>query len=326
MLETIVPAGLASLATVPLAFLLGSFLWQLLPIDVAIQYRRWRFACMLILLPIGLLAAYWLGPTVERLMFDGNLQRWLAHQAGTGTPGWTIILLPLAAVAATYTSTRLVHPWMRDISMGWTRTQAATMDLGKIVLGILLTIAIAALAGWLLNALGLDPRGSQRASNWALVGTYVQRNALVVGFMMGFAIVPIIYTLADDALNTVPAHLRSASLAAGATPWQTLVRVVVPTAMSGLFSAVMIGLGRAVGETMIVLMAGGNTPLMEMNIFNGFRTLSASIAVEMPEAARNTTHFRVLFLAGLVLFVMTFVVNTAAEAIRQRFRRRAYEL
>jgi phosphate transport system permease protein len=102
--------------------------------------------------------------------------------------------------------------------------------------------------------------------------------------------------------------------------------VIVPAAASGLFSAVMIGLGRAVGETMIVLMAAGNTPLMGWNLFNGFQTLSAAIATELPEAARGSAHYRVLFLAALTLFGMTFVVNTAAEIVRQRFRRRSHEL
>ncbi|MEO1087643.1 MAG: ABC transporter permease subunit, partial [Acidobacteriota bacterium] len=154
----------------------------------------------------------------------------------------------------------------------------------------------------------------------------VQRNAMIVGFVMGFAIIPIIYTISEDALSTVPEHLRSASLGAGATPWQTATRIIIPTAMSGLFSAMMVGLGRAVGETMIVLMAAGNTPVMEWNIFEGFRTLSANIAVELPEAVRGDTHYRTLFLAALVLFMMTFVVNTIAESIRQRFRKRAYQL
>jgi len=158
------------------------------------------------------------------------------------------------------------------------------------------------------------------------LGTYVQRNAMVVGFIMGFAIIPIIYTLAEDALSSVPEHLRSASLGAGATKWQTAIRIIVPTAMSGLFSAAMIGLGRAVGETMIVLMAAGNTPVMQMNFFNGFRTLSANIAVEMPEAPVGGTHYRVLFLAALSLFAMTFVINTFAEMVRQRFRKRAFQL
>jgi phosphate transport system permease protein len=102
--------------------------------------------------------------------------------------------------------------------------------------------------------------------------------------------------------------------------------VIVPTAASGLFSACMIGLGRAVGETMIVLMAAGNTAIIDWNPFNGFRTLSANIAVEMPEAVKGSTHYRLLFLAGLVLFAMTFVVNTIAEAVRIRFRRRAFQL
>ena len=172
----------------------------------------------------------------------------------------------------------------------------------------------------MLNALGFDLCGS-------LVGTYIQcRNALVVGFMMGFAIIPIIYTIAEDALSAVPEHLRAASLGCGATQWQTAQRIIIPTAMSGLFSAVMIGLGRAVGQTMIVLMAAGNTPVMEMNIFNGFRTLSANIAVEMPEAVRDSTHYRTLFLAALTLFAMTFALNTVAEMIRLRFRKRAYQL
>jgi phosphate transport system permease protein len=160
----------------------------------------------------------------------------------------------------------------------------------------------------------------------SLLDTFDQRNALVVGFIMGFAIIPIIYTLSEDALSAVPEHLRSASLGAGATPWQTATRIIVPTAMSGLFSALMIGLGRAVGETMIVLMAAGNTPVMDINIFEGFRTLSANIAVELPEAPVGETHYRTLFLAALTLFAMTFAVNTVAEMVRLRFRRRAWQL
>ena len=144
--------------------------------------------------------------------------------------------------------------------------------------------------------------------------------------MMGFAIIPIIFTIAEDALSAVPEHLRAASLGCGATPWQTATRIIIPTAMSGLFSAVMVGLGRAVGETMIVLMAAGGTPIMDLNIFNGFRTLSANIATELPDAVVNSTHYRTLFLAALALFAMTFALNTVAEVIRQRFRRRAYQL
>jgi len=149
---------------------------------------------------------------------------------------------------------------------------------------------------------------------------FEQRNSLVVGFMMGFAVIPIIFTIAEDALSNVPASFRSSSLALGASRWQTAVRVILPTASAGIFSAVMIGLGRAVGETMIVLMATGNTPIMDFNIFSGMRTLSANIAVELPEAPHHGTLYRTLFLGSMLLFGMTFVVNTLAEALRHRLR------
>ncbi len=150
--------------------------------------------------------------------------------------------------------------------------------------------------------------------------SYDQRNAMVVGCAMGFAVIPIIFSIAEDAIYGVPRTLSDGSLALGATPWQTMVRIVLPTASPGIFSAVMIGLGRAVGETMIVLMATGNTPIMDWNLFEGMRTLAANIAVEMPESAVNSSHYRILFLAALVLFMFTFVVNTVAELIRQRLR------
>jgi len=149
---------------------------------------------------------------------------------------------------------------------------------------------------------------------------YDQRNAIVVGLAMGFAIIPIIYSISEDALSNVPKNLIAGSLALGATRWQTLVRLVLISASPGIFSALMIGLGRAVGETMIVLMATGNTPIMDWSLFNGFRTLSANIAVEVPEAPHGGTLYRTLFLAGLLLFIVTFVINAVAELIRQRLR------
>jgi phosphate transport system permease protein len=152
--------------------------------------------------------------------------------------------------------------------------------------------------------------------------SYDQRNALVVGIAMGFAVIPTIFSITEDAIFAVPKSLSYGSLALGATPWQTLVRVVMPTASPGIFSAVMIGMGRAVGETMIVLMATGNTPIMDVNIFEGMRTLAANIAVEMPESEVGSTHFRILFLAAFVLFMFTFVVNTLAESIRQHLRQK----
>lgn len=160
---------------------------------------------------------------------------------------------------------------------------------------------------WLSNDLGIP---------------FDQRNALVVGLAMGFAVIPNIYSIAEDAVFSVPKSLTYGSLALGATPWQTLTRVVILTASPGIFSALMIGMGRAVGETMIVLMATGNTPVMELNIFEGLRTLAANVAVEMPESEVGGTHYRVLFLASMVLLMFTFVMNTAAEMIRTRLRKK----
>lgn len=190
-----------------------------------------------------------------------------------------------------------------------------------------LTVPVILLLSWLTLAYG--------ESSWQFIfGTnmrmwlenhgieYDQRNALIIGIAMGFAVIPTIFSISEDAIYGVPRHLVQGSLALGATRWQTLVRVVLLTASPGIFSAVMIGMGRAVGETMIVLMATGNTPIMDINLFQGMRTFAANIAVEMPESEVGSTHFRILFLTALVLFVITFLFNTIAEIVRQRLRAR----
>ncbi len=320
LLEPVAMALITGLFTVPLSLLLGAHLWQLFPSGWRNALGGLRFALIaLVAMPAGVLAACWLAPTVERLLFLGDFRAWLDGRGGSGFGGWVLALLPLAGIAAGAVATRVAGPWLRRRSQGWSQRQAGLAGLATFALGVGFAIAIAVAAAMFLDALRLDTRGG-------LFGTYVQRNAIVVAIGMSFAIIPLVFTIADDALSSVPDHLRSASLGAGATPWQTAMRVIVPAAASGLFSAVMIGLGRAVGETMIVLMAAGNTPIIDWNAFNGFQTLSAAIATELPEAARGSSHYRVLFLAALVLFAMTFVVNTVAEAVRQRFRKRAHEL
>lgn len=326
MVEDIVPEILAAFITVPLSFVLGAYLFQLFPVDRFVRFSRFRFGLLsFVCLPLGLYLATLAGPGLEGLLFAGNLKDWLDGRLGSGFAGWFLMFLPAAAFLAIFLINSRFGPWLRKMSMGLNRRQAGLMELAKFGAGSALALFAAALLAGLITSLGIDSR-----AEFPVVGTvlhtYIQRNALVVGFIMGFAIIPTIYTLAEDALHSVPEHLRAGSLAAGATPWQTAIRIIIPTAASGLFSAVMLGLGRAVGETMIVLMAAGNTPVMEMNIFNGFRTLSANIAVELPEAVIQSTHYRVLFLAALTLFLLTFTVNTLAEIIRQRFRKRAFEL
>jgi phosphate transport system permease protein len=319
IVEKVVPAILCCFITMPVAFLLGAQLWHLLPYRFALRYAGIRLLCMCLAMGLGFLAAFQLGPWVERWFFAGDIKLWLDGQIGNGIGAWMFVILPLAALLTLLIVTLYVNTWFRSLARRLSRPQFAWLNLIKFLFGLLFMIAVAYGLSAALTVAGFDPRGSY-------LDTYQQRNALVVGFVMGFAIIPIIYTIADDALSTVPNHLRSGSLGCGATPWQTAWRVVIPTAMSGLFSALMIGLGRAVGETMIVLMAGGNTPEIDWNLFNGFRTLAANIAVEMPEAVRDSTHYRTLFLAALTLFVLTFVINTAAEIVRLRFRKRAYQL
>jgi phosphate transport system permease protein len=247
---------------------------------------------------LGFLAGLWLAPMVEPIV-----------------PGLFLmpLVLPVFILAALLlwrmvpaTVRRRFRPGMECLLLmpvvalgGW-----AAFTLGGLVEMALLG---GNYQGWLLSALGL---------------TYDQRNSLVVGVAMGFAVIPIIFTIAEDSLANVPGHLRAGSLALGATRWQTALRIVLPTGSPGIFSAIMIGFGRAVGETMIVLMATGNTPVMDWSIFNGFRALSANIAVELPEAPEQGTLFRVLFLAAFLLFCLTFALNTVAEVVRLRLRQK----
>jgi len=318
-IESVVPFALCLFVTIPLAFLLGAYLLQLVPYQINLRLNRYRLLLFVIALPIGVILAYIIGPEMERWLFAGNIRIWLSGQIGTGTGGWFIVLLPLVIAIIAISTSRLFNPWFRGRLMDASRATCALADLVKFLILAAGTFVIALALSSLLNHAGFDPRGS-------IMGTFVQRNAFVVGIVMGFAVIPIIYTIADDALSAVPGHLRSAALGSGATPWQTAIIIIVPAAMSGLFSACMIGLGRAVGETMIVLMAAGNVPLLDFNPFNGFRTLAANIAVEIPEAVRNSTHYRTLFFAALLLFIMTFIINTIAEMIRIHFRKRAFEL
>jgi phosphate transport system permease protein len=320
IVETWITGVLLAFLALPLTLIAAAYMWQLLPESIALQYGGVpKFALMFVALALGMLVAYVGGGAFEKLVFYGSFSGWASGNVGGPAPFLTVMLWPLAFAGAMVALTYTIGDQIEDAIRSVPRFQGATWDIGRWVVLLLGSLLVAWLVASLLTQAGVDPRGG-------VVGTYVQRNTLVVGFAMGFAVIPIIYTIAEDALNSVPEHLRAASLACGATPWQTAIRVILPTAFSGVFAAIMIGMGRAVGETMIVVMAAGNTPVLEWNIFNGLRALSANIAVELPEAVRDSSLYRMLFLAALSLFVMTFVVNTAAELIRLRFRKRAAQL
>jgi phosphate transport system permease protein len=295
------------------------------------------FYSLLLAIPLGILGAMytsqfmhpvykrWLKPMIEIMAslpsvvlgFLAGL--WLAPRIEKAVPALALMLLvlPLLVLLGGYLWNLLPRTFRGRFPLG----TEAILFVFVLAFGIWLCFELSpgferlAFAGnfqsWLLETTGLG---------------YDQRNAVVVGLAMGFAVIPIIFAIAEDAFSNVPANLVAGSLALGADRWQTVTRVVLPTASPGIFSAVMIGFGRAVGETMIVLMATGNTPIMDWNPFNGFRTLSANIAVEIPEAPVGGTLYRALFLAALLLFIMTFLINTVAELVRQRLRERYSQL
>ena len=329
--QAILPATMAALLTVPFVLLLGARLWQLLPTHLALKWARGpRLTMILLAFPIGILLARVVGSGLEGLFFGGDMMGWLSanqpRHVENVAGGWRFVLLPLSALIVGIFSVRVISPWVSKISLDWSRKKCALFDFGRFTAWLILSFGLAYVVGGLVGGFA-DTRGDLGVpESSGVMGQYSQRNALIVGFVMGFAVIPIIYTLAEDALSSVPRALREGSLGAGATPWQTASRIVIPTAMSGLFGALMVGLGRAVGETMVVLMATGSTPIMNWNMFSGFRTLSANIATELPEAPPGATHYRVLFLAALVLFAMTFLINVVAEIVRRIFRRRFAEL
>lgn len=158
-----------------------------------------------------------------------------------------------------------------------------------------------------------------------MFGWTFRLNSFVGGVAMALAVIPIVYTVTEDAITAIPKYMMEASLALGANKWQTALFVILPAATPGIFAALLLGFGRAFGETMIVLMATGNAPLSSLNPFEPVRTLSATIGAEMAEVVFGDTHYTVLFFIGSLLFIVTFLINAIAEfyvraKLMKRFR------
>jgi phosphate transport system permease protein len=145
-------------------------------------------------------------------------------------------------------------------------------------------------------------------------------NAFVAGVALGLAVIPVVFSIAEDALTSVPRSYTHAALALGSSRWQAAWQIVLPAAIPGVFAAVMLGFGRAMGETMVVLMTSGNASILSWNLFDSARTLTATIAAELAETVTDGHHYRILFMLGTLLFLVTFVANLVADVVIHRLK------
>jgi phosphate transport system permease protein len=152
------------------------------------------------------------------------------------------------------------------------------------------------------------------------LGLTYRLNALNAGIALGITVIPVIYTVAEDAMTAVPRSLRDAAIALGANPWQVSISMVLPAALPGIAAGVILGFGRAIGETMIVLMASGNAAIVSGSFVDSIRTFSATIAAEMAEVVFGSPHYNVLFFIGTLLFIFTFMINLGGDFVLMRLR------
>jgi phosphate transport system permease protein len=210
-----------------------------------------------------------------------------------------ILAVPLALGAAIYVS-QLAPLRLKE----WLKPAIELLaGIPSVVLGF---FALIVMASFLQHCLGYPSR----------------LNAFTAGAALGLAVIPVVFSIAEDALTSVPHSYTQAALALGAAPWQVAWKIVLPAALPGVFAAVVLGFGRAIGETMVVLMASGNASIVSWNLFDSTRTITATIAAELAETVFGGHHYRVLFMLGTLLFAITFLTNLLAETIIFRLKAR----
>lgn len=208
-----------------------------------------------------------------------------------------VFAVPLSLGAALYVS-QLARPRVREIIKP---TLELLAGVPSVVLGF---FALLVMASFLQQVFGTQSR----------------LNAFVAGIALAFSAIPVIFSIAEDALTSVPRAYVQGALALGASKWKAACQVVLPAALPGVFAAVALGFGRAIGETMVVLMASGNASIVSWNIFDSTRTITATIAAELGEVVFGGAHYRMLFLIGILLFAVTFMTNLVAETVMHRLK------
>jgi phosphate transport system permease protein len=208
-----------------------------------------------------------------------------------------LVAVPLALGAAIYVS-QLANPALKE----WLKPAIELLaGIPSVVLGF---FALIVMASFLQGIFGYESR----------------LNALVAGIALGITVIPVVFSIAEDALTSVPRSYTQAALALGSSKWQAAWQIVVPAAIPGIFAAAVLGFGRAIGETMVVLMASGNASIMSASIVDSIRTITATIAAELAEAVFGGHHYRILFMLGAVLFAITFISNLAGDLVIHRLK------
>jgi phosphate transport system permease protein len=209
-----------------------------------------------------------------------------------------LFAVPLAVAAAIYVS-QLARPRVREVLKPAIEMLAG---IPSVVVGFFALLVMATV--------------------WQKIFGYETRlNAFVAGVALGFAVIPLVFSIAEDALTSVPQNYTQAALALGASRWQTAWQVVLPAALPGVFAAVVLGFGRAIGETMIVLMVC-SASVISWSVFDSARSITTTIAAEMAEAVAGGPHYRILFALGAILFAITFVSNLVADVVMHRLKHR----
>jgi phosphate transport system permease protein len=262
--------------------------------DAAINSAAWRYL---------LLPHQWTGYDKPEFIWQpvSQIHKYNIVPLLIGSLKATLVALlfsvPLALGAAIYVS-QLAHPRAKE----WLKPGIELLaGIPSVVLGFFALIVMATV---LKKMFGYQSR----------------LNAFVAGIALGLAIIPVVFSIAEDALTSVPRSYTQAALALGSSKWQAAWQIVLPAALPGVFAATVLGFGRAIGETMIVLMASGNASIVSWNIFDSTRTMTATIAAELAETVFGGNHYRILFMIGALLFVVTFLSNLAGDVVIHRLK------